>query len=240
MNSPQRIGMKFWRSIAASAVFRADAAEETSLHRQLGKLIKRYRPQRLLDYGCGDGVLLKFIPSNVDVTVFDISENALRLAEQNARREIRICRNAKTLKAASFDLIVFSLVLICIPDFAGYRRVLRACHRILRSNGRMLIAVTHPCFRGEAFASHQANYHKAPFRYLDALHQFPVTLYADGRSPFTFKDYHWLLSDTVNLATEQGFVVTALHELPDVATARRPANERVPPFLVLTLSKSRS
>ena len=202
----------------------------------MGTLIKRLRPATLLDYGCGDGVLLKYLPRGLEVTLYDISRRALSLAEDAAQQPVAICRKRQALLTRKFDVIVFSLVLICLSRRAEYRQILKLFKRIVSATGVVLIAVPHPCFRGVAFASYRARYSKKqPFCYNTAQHQFEVALFAEGAPTFTFSDYHWSLSDTINLACEAGFLVRRVHEWKDVQSAKRSANECFPPFLVVEL-----
>jgi SAM-dependent methyltransferase len=105
-------------------------------------------PARLLDLGCGTGLLTtrirreRAVPS---VTGADFSQGMLDVASQS-RPDIEWVRtNAGCLPFAdeSFDTIVSTEAFHWFPD---QPRALRECCRVLAPGGRLLVALVHPDF----------------------------------------------------------------------------------------------
>ncbi len=237
----KRIGKEFWTGSSALGVFEADFAEEQSVHQKLGRILNSVRPRRLLDYGCGDGVLLSNLDSNIEIGLYDINKEAVSLALKKSRtRAVKSYSSPDQIETESYDVVVFSLVLMCIGSYGEYKEILDCVHRSLVPGGHFVVTVTHPCFRGYDFASHRAEYTEGrPFNYMDELHEFPVVLHGKENEDFRFYDYHWRLSEMINMPLESGFSLDQMVEFPDVNCEGRSAVKRVPPFLMTMFSKNK-
>lgn len=127
------------------------------------------RGARVLDVGCGRGVVLGPLSDlGFEAHGVELSEAAVRGADQRA--EIRIVSDltAARYDAASFDQIVIWHVLEHLRD---PRATLEECYRILQPGGRLVVAVPN-------FSSWQARLAGAGWFHLDAprhLYQFPLT-----------------------------------------------------------------
>lgn len=101
----------------------------------------RRRRDDTLEIGIGAGATLPYYPSDVRLTGIDISPVMLRLAESKARamgREVALRRgDASQIDApdATFDTVVFCIVLCTVPDD---RAALVEAARVLRPGGRLL------------------------------------------------------------------------------------------------------
>ena len=111
----------------------------------------RYRLKptgRLLDLGCGEGVLLEQIhgPAPVDYTGVDFSQVAIDVAVTKTREasiQRFVCADLVTFEpppGATFDIIVFNEVLYYLNDpIAAVRRYRRA----LAPGGLMIVSIFH-------------------------------------------------------------------------------------------------
>jgi len=99
---------------------------------------------RVLDVGCGAGVpVIKFlIESGFDVTGIDFSENMLRLAETNVPKARFIKKDMTRLdfEDNSFDGLTAFYSIIHVPREKHFS-LLQSFHRILRSEGIMLVCM---------------------------------------------------------------------------------------------------
>jgi ubiquinone/menaquinone biosynthesis C-methylase UbiE len=103
---------------------------------------------RLLDVGCGGGLLLRdALASGASVTGLDHSEDMVQLARERAPGAEVVLGSAERLpfEDASFTAVAMSIVFFFLPDPIA---VLRECRRVLAPGGRLAIYTTSPALRG--------------------------------------------------------------------------------------------
>jgi len=103
---------------------------------------------RLLDIGCGGGLLLRgALASGAMVTGLDHSEEMVRLARERVPEADVVLARAEQLPFGdgSFTAIAMSIVFFFLPDPI---KVLHECHRVLVRAGRLAIYTTSPALRG--------------------------------------------------------------------------------------------
>jgi 2-polyprenyl-3-methyl-5-hydroxy-6-metoxy-1,4-benzoquinol methylase len=123
---------------------------------------------RVLDVGCGRGVLLSEIARRgFEAHGVERSEEAARGADPRARIHIAPSLADAALPASSFDEVIVWHVLEHLRD---PRATLAEIHRVLRPGGTLIVAVPN-------FSSAQARWAGAAWFHLDLprhLHHFPV------------------------------------------------------------------
>jgi len=103
---------------------------------------------RLLDVGCGGGLLLRdALGTGATVTGLDHSEEMVRLARERAPAATVVLGSAERLPfaGASFTAIAMSIVFFFLDDPIA---ALRECHRVLAPGGRPAVYTTSPALRG--------------------------------------------------------------------------------------------
>ena len=169
------------------------------------------RRKRVLDVGCAAGGLSALLMDRgADVVGIDVSERMVEIARRDlgGRAEFRVAdagRPMPVLADESFDLVTASLVLHYLRDWAV---PLREFHRVLRSDGALLISTHHP--------TQDVQIIDPPASYFD------VTLLRDtwdkGGRDFEVHFYHRPLSAVVDALADAGFVVERIPEpQPDPA-----------------------
>jgi SAM-dependent methyltransferase len=103
---------------------------------------------RLLDIGCGGGLLLRdALASGATVTGLDHSEDMVRLARERVPQAEVVDGRAEQIPFddGSFSAIAMSIVFFFLPDPV---KALRECRRALARGGRLAIYTTAPALRG--------------------------------------------------------------------------------------------
>lgn len=101
----------------------------------------------LLDLGCGQGVLARQLPKEVDYWGVDSSKALIASAKKMTQHGQFIVADATQglpIEKTDFDRAAFILSLQNMEDMFG--AVKTACHH-LKKGGRLLMILNHPCFR---------------------------------------------------------------------------------------------
>ena len=190
---------------------------------------------RVLDAGCGDGYLARFLAARgARVTGIDISprliEAARRLdpAGQISYLAADLSQPQPAL-AGSFDAVASYLVLNDVADYRGFAATLGV---VLKPGGRLVLALNNPY--GAVVRRHVADY-------FDSGARDPYRgLWAAGIKAYY---YHRTLEEYVEAFGAAGLTVTRLADLPAMASVADqdtilPPGGRFPRFMLLTQTQS--
>lgn len=222
-----------WQEGAKRFMSLEHLSQARALHPEVLKLVEQGLGAELLDYGCGDGRILKSLSDRWTIDAYDPSAQMRELAQASLGDRLRRMTSTPEDLADVYDVILLGMIILCIPDREGLMRVLRDCAMRMHEASRLLVTTTHPCFRTWAFSNFSTSFcAEQPFSYLQEGTPFKVTLRDPGTSGVVFTDYHWPLGFTVNALREQGLSVVSLIEVPDDPDSPD-RNPLVPPFLIL-------
>ena len=114
-----------------------------SYDRTLLDLLGDVKGTKVLDFGCGPGVLAKTLQElGADVKAFDISEElndlaAMRIGEDNVLRSVDV------IATNHFDVVIANL-LLCIIDEEQVRGAVKDVHRALSDGGTAYFGFCNP------------------------------------------------------------------------------------------------
>jgi len=208
--------------------------------------------ERLLDIGAGHGVLAPYVARTGAIyTGVELSETLIRFARTehgHAGRfllgDARTLARVPGLMAGQFDAAVF---LLSVQDMEPLDAVLASAAWSLKPGGRLVLLMTHPCFRvprqsGWGWDERRRLRYRRIDRYLTPL---PVPMKAYGHRRGMTRTFHYPLETYVNTLAALGLVVDALREIPtyrrDTASANARADhladQEIPLFLALRARK---
>lgn len=113
----------------------------------LEELTKRVKGERILDVGCGHGLLCSLMSLGFpdrQIIGIDTDPKKIDWARRsvgklgNTRFDVMNVERLASLEAATFDTITVSDVLYLLPE-AEWPDFLAACHQLLKKNGRLLL-----------------------------------------------------------------------------------------------------
>lgn len=230
-------------------------AEGSEHHRRLAipallELLDPAPGERILDIGCGPGVLAPRIAQlGARYTGVDASRKLVAFARRHhgacgrfllgdATRLARV----PALRGGSFDAAVF---LLSIQDIDPLDDALDSAAWALREGGRVVLLMTHPCFRvprqsGWGWDTSRRLHYRRIDRYLTAL-DVPMKCYGAGRRGAT-RSYHRPLGAYINGLGARGLFVDRVQEIPTYKTGppgpprsrakgERLGNREIPLFL---------
>lgn len=231
MNSP--IG-EIWSENASLFMSVTHTSQQNVLHPTLANLVNEGMPNRLLDFGCGDGRMLELINSATSIDVHDSNKEMLELAKHRVRNRIdNFIEKRETMKIDYYDAVILSMVLVCVNNEIEYLEILKCIQNAKKVTGRVYIAVSHPCFRDREFSNFHTSYGKdQPFKYLHDGEPFNVYIEDEMPPSVAFTDYHWSLSFTLNKIIEAGMTIERIIETPDDISNPK-HNTLLSPFIII-------
>lgn len=209
------------------------------LHPLIAQTINDAKPKKILNYGCGDGRMAEMINKEISISIFDISEEMLEQAEKRLGTRVEFAyRNIVDIPANTFDVVVSSLVFICIDNEKDFTTAMQSISNSLAKNGKAIITMTHPCFRQYSYSDYFTSFTKGMyFDYYKEAQPFEVTIHDKAKKlSVTFTDYHWTLSYTLNKMIQSGLNLENIIETEDDKSISG-CNKQFPPFIILIARK---
>lgn len=206
--------------------------------------------EAILDIGAGQGVLApRVAKQGATYTGIDVAGKLLDYARQHHGDHGRFLEadaarlhETPMMQAGMFDGVVF---LLSIQDMDPLDEVLKSAAWVLRPGGRMVILMTHPCFRvprqsGWGFDEGRKLQFRRVDRYLTPL-PVPMKQHSSGVTI----SFHRPLHEYVNTLTRFDMLVDHLGEIPaddplnkKRTKAEKRADAEIPLFLTLRARKS--
>lgn len=212
---------------------------------RIGEIIRDFPIKSVLDFGCGEGYLSRFIDNKeTRIGLHDISPDMLVLARENLRvaglHNVEVYRSINQIPSGEFDCVVVSLVLMTISSDNDYLSVLKTCRNSLTSSGKLIIGITHPCFRASLFSTQHTKFTLGhSFDYFAAHEPFEVYLRTSKAETFIkFEDYHHNLSYMFSMFARAGLKVVSLEELKDTSIESSYFNETASPYMIIVCEKT--
>ena len=198
-----------------------------ALKRALGDV----KGKRVLDIGCGEGCFTRFFAkAGAEVTGIDISEVLIEAAlEEEPRHPLGIryfvadAAKLDMIDSESFDIVYCYMAM---GDIADYEGAIAAASRVLKTGGRFVVVMEHPCFMvrsidGRRIAiwetrlleddSKEYLYYRVEDYF--KRHSFAVEWKHDRLpSSFVTTGFHRTLSDYVNALVKHGLSIQRLDE----------------------------
>ncbi|MBI5358690.1 methyltransferase domain-containing protein [Candidatus Amesbacteria bacterium] len=203
--------------------------------------------EKVLDIGCGQGVLAQYIVSAQGLyTGVDVSEQLIKIAKNRKINNANfLVGDARKLNMSGFDAAV---MLLSIQDMDPLDQVIESLTKCLTKGARLVIFMNHPAFRiprqsGWGWDEGRKLQYRRIDRYLTPL-AVPMKAYSSQKSGVTIS-YHRPLQEYVNSLNNFGFVIDRMLEIPTYKTSQPGPNARaenlsfreIPQFLALRAKK---
>src|SRR5437762_5598504 len=214
-----------WNAIA-DAYFDMDDPQERSVLAFIREKLATLQPKRLLDYGGGDGKFAVLCAESLplqEIVTYDPAPRMTSLARSLCAnfKQIRVTGAIQEIQSGIFDIVTLNAVWMCLASREACLKTLSEIARLLRSNGRLIASVTHPCFRACKFPGYSTDFNNRDYFNDGTL--FNVTI-RDGKRELHIVDTHWSLSAMSSQLNESGFVIENLYELPRSTNGSRERN----------------
>ncbi|MDO8532781.1 MAG: class I SAM-dependent methyltransferase [Dehalococcoidia bacterium] len=176
--------------------------------------------ERVLDLACGQGVFCRALHKlGVSVTGVDASERLIGLARSRSSRDIRYevadARQMAALPRQGFDA---AACLLAIENIDAVGLVFAECARVLRPGGRLVLVMTHPCFRiprqsGWGWDEGRHLQYRRVDSYLSEM-KVPIQMHPGADPSQITWTFHRPMQAYVQALAGAGLLVEALEEWP--------------------------
>lgn len=228
----------FWQCDSVHGFYQLDNAEREVLHPYTAKVINQISPDRLLDFGCGDGFLSTLIDGDTKIDLFDSSPFFDRYLVCNLQgSNISVINTIDEIESESYDCLVQSSVIMCCESKEELEAVFVVNHKALKAQGTLVACLTHPCFLQYEFGHYYTSFTHDNFKYLQDGIIYEVVMKSQDSDPVVFSDRHWSLSTVINLLIKTGFRITQLIEHPDLPYNSNWHNKFAVPWMIIIAEK---
>lgn len=178
------------------------------------KLIGEVEGLLILDLACGEGYNTRILARNgAKVTGVDFSEKLIELARlEEAKEKLGTCyfvldaTDLKELSCNRFDLVT---CFMSLQDMANPEMVLSEVERVLRSRGRFVFSIPHPCFSTIIVDEERVSTTR---RYFGTV-KYPIRWKMERLvKPFVTTSFHRTLTDYFDALYKSKLLVTRLVE----------------------------
>jgi SAM-dependent methyltransferase len=165
-----------------------------------------HRPARVLDFGCGNGRMSRFLSRwhGYEVVGVDISPESIRRA-RSFSDEIDyhlIAPDSIPADLDRFDACVCNHVFSTYSSLSGIRRTLAAIRGALHREAPILVYVDNTHHTAVRYSSFMAGVPGARYQSGDPL---PMEIRLNGEIMMKFEDFYWSPEDYVHALAEAGF-----------------------------------
>ena len=204
-----------WNAIA-DAYSEVNDPQERAVLAFVREKLATLQSKRLLDYGGGDGKFAVLCAESLplqEIVTYDPAPRMTSLARSLCAdfEQIRVTNVIEETESGIFDVVTFNGVWMCLTSRQACVETLTKITRLLRSNGRLIASVTHPCFRSCKFTDYSTDFNDRDYFNDGTL--FNVTIH-NGKRELPIVDTHWSLTAMSSQLHESGFVIEKLYELP--------------------------
>ena len=173
----------------------------------------------LLDIACGQGILARQIPKNVDYTGVDISPSLIqnaKHADHHPNHQFFVGDALKPLPVKKTDFTHAAIVL-AIQNFEAPKEALLNAAKHLAKGGKLVIAMNHPCFRIPRQSSWKIDEEqKIQYRRIDRYStplNIPIQAHpSKGEKSAQTWSFHYPLASYCQWLNEAGFAIEIIEE----------------------------
>lgn len=177
------------------------------------KLLDLKAGDRILDLACGQGVLARHLPKDVDYTGIDAAPSLIQEAKKKSKHRFIVSDVSKPLPEGQFS---HACIILALQNIENAKNVIKNSFEHLHSKGKFIIVLNHPCFRIPRQSSwgidepKKLQYRRID-RYLSPL-KIPIQTNPGTKESEETWTFHHPLSDYIQWLSEAGFVIENIEE----------------------------
>ena len=182
------------------------------------KMLKLKKGDSLLDLGCGQGVFARSLPKEIFYVGVDLSKKLIQEAQKITRPEcnfyVKDVTKPLDLEKKDFDIALF---LLSLQNMKEGSSAIAQAKAHLKSKGRLLLVLNHPCFRIPRQSSWEIDekskiQYRRVNRYISSM-EIPIQVHPGrGKDSEMTYSFHHSLSDISSWLFQNGFLIEKIEE----------------------------
>jgi SAM-dependent methyltransferase len=214
------------------------------------RLLDLKSDSRLLDLGCGQGILAKKIPAIAQYLGWDSAPALIRAAQTSVRKPFCEFAVADVTKKVAGAKPVFShaVIMLALQNMEHPAGALLTASQHLEPGGKLVIVLNHPCFRiprqsGWGIDEKTKQQYRWQNRYKTEM-KIPIEMHPGERNSTLTWSFHHSLHDYSEMLNAAGFVIAAIEEwtstkesVGSAAKMENRARSEFPLFLTILAQK---
>ncbi len=178
---------------------------------------QKFKPgESLLDLGCGQGVLARKLPKEMEYYGLDAAKSLIEKAQKYSHHHYFVRDVTEPLKIDKKDFD-YAAIILALQNMEKPALALKQAALHLKPQGTLFLVLNHPCYRIPRQSSWGVDEEKKmQFRRIDRYMspmEIPIQMHPSQKkqSQKTYT-YHFPLSDLTAWLRETGYVITRLEE----------------------------
>lgn len=181
------------------------------------QLLELNSSSKLLDIGCGQGVLARSLPKDTEYVGVDIAVNLIDFAKNQDRNPKHIYLVGDATKRLTFPEKNFTHVgaLLCLQNMEYPQNTIRNAAEFLKPQGKFVIVLNHPAFRIPRQSGWGVGENKLQYRYVNRYMSYlkiPITMHPGEKKSAVTWSFHHPISFYTQALFENGFVIEKMEE----------------------------
>lgn len=179
------------------------------------KLLCLTSGDKVLDLGCGQGVLARAIPPGVDYLGCDQSSSLIKQAKKRSSHRFLVGDVTQKIPTEDTDFS-HAVVILALQNIETPLAALKNITSRLKTSGKLIIVLNHPCFRIPRQSSWGVDMSKKlQYRRIDSYlspMKIPIATHPGKSSSHTTWSFHHSLQDYSKFLKEAGFAILTIEE----------------------------
>ena len=184
---------------------------------KLLKFLDLTKKSKILDLGCGQGILARSLPENLSYVGVDNSSSLIKKAKSLTKnKNHQFLHGDVCKKITALQNFTHAIFLLSLQNMQEPQKALKNVFSHLGTTGKLCLVVNHPCFRIARQTSWEIDKkNNLQYRRVNLYHstlKIPIQMHPGKKKSIVTWTYHYSLETLLGFLFSTGFCITKLEE----------------------------